>query len=125
MVHSFTVRAKYADDITCASTCKGEINRTKATVPGVASRRLMHKRKMAIRPMAVGKKVVGKHVYGRVVTRKRPLEVYASFSALTVVHPPERAMLLSDLKDVQTNYHKIGLLPDLTSNKLLLLLYST
>ena len=30
---SFTVRAKYADNITYASTAKGEINLTKTTVP--------------------------------------------------------------------------------------------
>ena len=34
MRHSFTVRAKYADDITYASTSKDEINLTKVTVPG-------------------------------------------------------------------------------------------
>ena len=70
----------------------------------------MRKRKRAVRPMAVGKRVVRKHVYGRVVTRKRPLEVYSSFSALTVVHPPDRAALLSDLKDVKREHHNIGLL---------------
>ena len=77
---------------------------------------LMRKRKRAVRPIAVGKRVVRKHVYGRVVTRKRPLEVYASFSALTVVHPPDRAELLSDLKDVQRNHHKIGLLQVIDSS---------
>ena len=34
MRHSFTVGAKYADDITYASTSKDEINLTKVTVPG-------------------------------------------------------------------------------------------
>ena len=34
MGHSFTVMAKYADDITYASTSRGEIDQTKATVPG-------------------------------------------------------------------------------------------
>ena len=34
MRHSFTMRAKYADDITYASTSKDEINLTKVTVPG-------------------------------------------------------------------------------------------
>ena len=34
MRHSFTVRAKYADDITYASTSKEEKNLTKVTVPG-------------------------------------------------------------------------------------------
>ena len=34
MRHSFTVRAKYADDNTYASTSKDEINLTKVTVPG-------------------------------------------------------------------------------------------
>ena len=76
----------------------------------------MRKRKRAVRPIAVGKRVVRKHVYDRVVTRKRPVEVYASFSALTAVHPPDRAELLSDLKDVQRNHPKIGLLQVIDSS---------